>query len=86
MPASLQSLRSQGILLVITAADDPESIGWVPWRIAFYALGDVPDLKNAFISLMAPRSTTRRRIAYTATNAGGFVYALKLARQRLDWF
>ena len=49
MPESLQSLRSQGILLVITAADDPESIGWVPWRIAFYALGDVPDLKNALL-------------------------------------
>ena len=51
MPDSLQSLRSQGIILVITAADDPESIGWVPWRIAFYSLGDVADLKNTLLLL-----------------------------------
>ena len=39
MPDSLQSLRSQGIILVITDVDDPDSIGWVPWRIAMYAFG-----------------------------------------------
>ena len=41
MPSSLASLRTEGgILLQIAGLEDPHAVGFVPWRVAFYVVGN----------------------------------------------
>ena len=48
MPTNLQTLRSDsGILIQLGAAADPQSVGVIPWRVAFYVLGDEAQVLNA---------------------------------------
>eukprot|EP00973_Karenia_brevis_P009570 1292581-Karenia_brevis.AAC.1 len=54
VPMTLQDLqRKAGIKLVITDHTDPDSVGFVPWRIAFY-VGGTPeaDSLNNFLYLL----------------------------------
>ena len=47
MPSSLRELREQGIIVLLTSQDDARSAGFVPWRLALYVSGGVPELQNA---------------------------------------
>ena len=49
---NLQELSLQaGIKLVLTRRDDPDMVGFVPWRIAFYVAGSIDSLNN-FLMLL----------------------------------
>ena len=49
IPSDLKSLTDQSFIkLVLTGADDPDGIGYVRWRVAFYIAGDALALKNFF--------------------------------------
>ena len=49
IPADLKGLATAGLIkLVLTGADDPDDVGYVRWRIAFYVAGDEAALKNFF--------------------------------------
>ena len=49
-PKSLDELAKAGIRLVIADSNDPDSVGFVQWRVAFYAVGDDGACLN-FLSL-----------------------------------
>lgn len=40
VPATLQDLQQCGIKLVLTDAQDPDAVGFIHWRVAFYVVGD----------------------------------------------
>ena len=49
IPPNLQELASSAsIKLVLTGMDDPDSVGYVRWRVAFYVAGNETSLKNFF--------------------------------------
>ena len=54
IPMTLQDLqRKAGIKLVITDRADPDSVGFVPWRVAFYVGGSLEaDSLNNFFCLL----------------------------------
>ena len=83
-PSSIHGLAEAGIKLIITDATDPDQVGFIRWRAAFYVTGDVAALHN-FLYLLDeffvwvnqdrfPRVTTRSRrflIAKQAYNKFG---------------
>ena len=79
-PAKLEDLASSGIRLVITDKADPDGIGYVQWRVAFYvagedaALGNFMCLLDQLISWKAAVRRFRARlvcIAWVWEGAGG---------------
>ena len=47
LPASLKELQEKaGIRLVLTDRADPDEVGYIQWRVAFYIAGDAGSLKN----------------------------------------
>ena len=83
-PDSLNGLAEAGIKLIVTDTSDPDQVGFIRWRTAFYVAGDVAALHN-FLYLLDeffvwvnqdrfPRVTTRSRrflIAKQAYNKFG---------------
>ena len=68
VPAKIDDLASAGIRLVITDKADPDGVGYVQWRVAFYvagqhevALGNVMCLLDQFISWKAAVRMFRAR-------------------------
>jgi hypothetical protein len=51
IPATLDDLVSSGIRLVISDKNDPDGVGYIQWRCAFYCAGDEGSLAN-FMSLL----------------------------------
>lgn len=52
MPGSLAALRSDGgIILQLTGREDPAGVGFKPWRVAFYVIGNMEDVQNALALL-----------------------------------
>eukprot|EP00973_Karenia_brevis_P041718 5773832-Karenia_brevis.AAC.1 len=46
-PASLKELQEEaGIRLVLTDRTDPDEVGYIQWRVAFYVAGDEGSLQN----------------------------------------
>ena len=71
-PDSINGLAEAGIKLIVTDASDPDQIGFIRWRVAFYVAGDVTALHN-FLYLLdeffvwvnqgkSPRVTARSRL------------------------
>ena len=54
VPSSLAGLQNSGIRLVITDAQDPDSVGtFIQWRVSFYCAGtqDQKPLENLMLLL-----------------------------------
>lgn len=49
-PKTLDDLSKAGIRLVIADSNDPENVGFVQWRVAFYVAGEDGSVLN-FMSL-----------------------------------
>ena len=49
-PKSLEDLSKAGIRLVIADSNDPDSVGFVQWRVGFYVAGEDGACLN-FLSL-----------------------------------
>ena len=49
-PKSLDDLSKAGIRLVIADSNDPDGVGFVQWRVAFYVAGEDGSVLN-FLSL-----------------------------------
>ena len=49
-PKTLEDLSKAGIRLVIADSNDPDSVGFVQWRVAFYVAGEDGSVLN-FLSL-----------------------------------
>ena len=49
-PKALDDLSKAGIRLVIADSNDPDSVGFVQWRVAFYVAGEDGSVLN-FMSL-----------------------------------
>ena len=71
-PDSINGLAEASIKLIVTNASDPDQVGFIRWRVAFYVAGDVAALHN-FLYLLdeffvwvnqdrSPRVTTRSRL------------------------
>ena len=50
-PNSVNGLAEAGIKLIVTDATDPDQVGFIRWRAAFYVTGDVAALHN-FLHLL----------------------------------
>ena len=46
VPQKLEDLAASGIRLVITDKNDPDGVGFVQWRVAFYVAGREESLGN----------------------------------------
>ena len=46
VPQKLEDLAASGIRLVITDKNDPDGVGFVQWRVAFYVAGRDASLGN----------------------------------------
>ena len=46
VPQKLEDLAASGIRLVITDKNDPDGVGFVQWRVAFYVAGGDASLGN----------------------------------------
>ena len=46
IPATIDDLQSSGIRLVISDEQDPDAVGFIQWRCAFYVAGDEGSLAN----------------------------------------
>ena len=65
MPASVQELERQvGVRLVVADRTDPEEVGYVQWRTAFYVAGRPSDLSathgDVLINVCISFCTARR--------------------------
>ena len=45
-PDSIKDLAEAGMKLILTDTSDPDQIGFIRWRVAFYVAGEVADLHN----------------------------------------
>ena len=68
-PDSVNGLAEAGIKLIVTDASDPDQVGFVRWRVAFYVAGDVAALHNFlylldefFVWVNKDRVTIRSRL------------------------
>ena len=50
-PKTLDDLSKAGIRLVIADSNDPDSVGFVQWRVAFYVAGEDGSVLNFLSSL-----------------------------------
>ena len=52
-PDSINGLAEAGIKLILTDTSDPDDVGFIRWRAAFYVAGEVAALHNLLYSLDA---------------------------------
>ena len=52
-PDSINGLAEVGIKLIVTDASDPDQVGFIRWRAAFYVAGELDALHNFLYSLDA---------------------------------
>ena len=63
VPQKVEDLAASGIRLAISDKNDPDGVGYVQWRVAFYVAGGDASLGN-FMCLLDPwwRTTHNRRL------------------------
>ena len=62
VPQKLEDLAASGIRLVITDKNDPDGVGFVQWRVAFYVAGGDASLGN-FMCLLDLANSTQQAVA-----------------------